>query len=293
MRDPLRNVSVRYKLAITFIGVCLLAFGVGGYLVSRSAMSALEREILSRLQFQSEAYATALEGDLRALAQRARDFASDGFIRAQFDTLAAEPDGAVPSAADDLRAHILRNKLPIVPAFQGLALASASGESFFLAQPADADWTRQLGPSAFAGNDWCSGFLTSSAPDQPPTVVLGTPLMSLGGDRRIGTLLVALHPSVWVASAVGAMRGADSELSVPTLRLVDGAGRSLVVPPVLLARPTPPIAGEIVRSGFGLRIGKPARESANSSPPARGVFSRRLAIGNHGWFVETELSTLR
>ena len=38
MRDPLRNVSVRYKLAITFVGVCLLAFGVGGYLVSRSAM---------------------------------------------------------------------------------------------------------------------------------------------------------------------------------------------------------------------------------------------------------------
>ena len=35
MHDPLRNVPVRFKLALTFAAVCLLAFGVGGYLLRK------------------------------------------------------------------------------------------------------------------------------------------------------------------------------------------------------------------------------------------------------------------
>ena len=62
MRDPLRNVSVRYKLAFAFVGVCLLAFGVGGYLVSRSARTSLEGEILALLRLRSQFHATMLEG---------------------------------------------------------------------------------------------------------------------------------------------------------------------------------------------------------------------------------------
>jgi len=245
------------------------------------------------LQFQSEAYATALEGDLRALAQRARDFASDGYIRAQFDALVQASDDTGPNdrarVADELRAHLRRNKLPIVPAFRNLALVSVSGEELFLAEPGDEAWTRGLGPGAFGDADWYSGLLPPSAPDRPPMLVIATPLMSLDGDRRIGNLLVELHPSVWIASAIGAMRGADSDLSPPTLRLVDSVGRTLDVPRVLLERPTPAITSDLVRSGFGLRVREPTRESAGSSLPTRGVFSARLPLAVNGWSVETEL----
>src|SRR5215831_14339562 len=112
LRDPLHWLDVRYKLALTFIGVCLLAFGVGGYLVSTSASRALEEEILLRLSYQCRTYADSLDANLHLLTRRAEDFASDGYIRQCVES----PPNA-DATRDALRRHLARNKMPLVPTF--------------------------------------------------------------------------------------------------------------------------------------------------------------------------------
>ena len=61
MRDPLDWLSVRYKLALMFVGVVFIAFGVGGYFVSTSARDTLEQEILLRVRSQARASGRALD----------------------------------------------------------------------------------------------------------------------------------------------------------------------------------------------------------------------------------------
>jgi signal transduction histidine kinase len=289
MRDPLGNVSVRYKLAFTFVGVCLLAFGVGGYLVSRSAMATLEEEILTRLRFQSEAYAAALDGDLRALSQRARDFASDGYIRAQLEAREHAGGAALEALEEALRRHLLENKLPLVPAFENLGLEPERGP-VFLADPADATWAAHL-PSRGPRDDGFSGLLAGTTPDAAPVLVIATPLRSLDGRRTVGRLLAKAHVGVWIAEALGAMRAGEGwEGRPPSLRLLDERGRVLAIPRAYTEPPLPSPSSELVRSGFGLRLEGPRREP-DGARAGRGVFGQRLPIATNGWILETEIDS--
>ena len=68
MRDPLRNVSVRYKLAFTFLGVCLLAFGVGGFSCRTLLGSPSSARSSRSCASGRSSTPTALEGDLRRSA---------------------------------------------------------------------------------------------------------------------------------------------------------------------------------------------------------------------------------
>lgn len=285
MRDPLRNVPVRYKLALTFAGVCLLAFGVGGYLVSRSAMEALEGEILARLEFQSEGYATALESDLRALGQRARDFASDGFIRGEFEKRTREEDPAIRTLIEaGLREHLLRNKLPLVDAFTNLAVTPLGGSGAFLAVPDDARWPERLPARAFGDGDWFSGMIDDAGP--VPTVVISTPIYSRVEGDRLGSLLVKVHPGAWIADALGAMRvGAEAPQLRPRLTLLDSAGRALRIPDFF--HEGRPLTDDLMATS--LRVADDAASEATAQPNARGTFSRRLSIDVNGWTLDTEV----
>ncbi len=292
MRDPLRNVSVRFKLVFAFLGVCLLAFGVGGYLVSTSARSSLENEILSLLRLRSRFHVTMLEGDLRALNRRARDFASDGFIRTRFEGLDADrgehPDEGLVCAA--LRQHLLENKLPLEPAFLNIALAGRDGGGVFLADAASGSWTSDLPRAAFAEEDWFSGLLPAAGSEGAPTIVISTPLSSLSGDRDIGTLLIHVDVGVWIAGALAASSGEGEQVTPGFgMRLSDGAGRVLDVPLDWVQNP-PPISRRAVQSSPGLRVRTldPARGASHAPPP--GVLSQSLPIELNGWSLETTLN---
>jgi len=293
MRDPLRNVSVRYKLAITFLGVCLLAFGVGGFLVSRSARDALAREIRTLLRFQSQFYATVLEGDLRALGLRSRDFASDGYIRTRFRELSADASTLDRGAVEaDLRRHLLENKLPLEAAFQNLVLIDATGEHVFLADPGDSAWTSELPPEALGNADWFSGLVPPDEPDRAPSIILGTPLLNLEGDRQIGSLLVRVHSGVWIVNALGTIQsGAELHQPELSLRLIDRTGQTLEIPPALLAQPLPSIDSVSVQSGIGLRVRPPGEERRTSFQPARGILAQSFPVELNGWLLETSLDT--
>ena len=49
MRDPLFWVPVKFKLPLTFICICLVAFGVGGFVVTSTAQEELGHQIKLRL----------------------------------------------------------------------------------------------------------------------------------------------------------------------------------------------------------------------------------------------------
>ena len=42
MRDPLASVRIRYKLPLTFLAICLVAFGIGGVVLTTEARGAIE-----------------------------------------------------------------------------------------------------------------------------------------------------------------------------------------------------------------------------------------------------------
>ncbi len=287
MRDPLRNVSVRYKLALTFLVVCFLAFGVGGLLVTHSARESLEREILALQRFRSQSYAAALEGELGAYQLRARDFASDGYIRARLEEMAGSAPGEGGAVQEALRRHLLENKLPLEPAFANLALIGAENGDAFLANPDNGEWAGDLPAEATAGADWFSGLVPGRGDESAPTLVLGTPVKSLSGGRFLGTLLVHVRCRVWIAEALGGVAG-DELTPGYRLRLVDRNRRVLEIPREVLDRSDPAVAARLADSGLGLRLRNPGERGAQR-PAAPGVLSEVFPLELGGWQLEASL----
>ncbi|HEX9795259.1 MAG TPA: ATP-binding protein [Planctomycetota bacterium] len=202
MRDPLSSVPIRYKLALLFLGVCLLAFGVGGLLVSRTARAALTDEIELRLESQCRAAVLALDAELDLLARRAEDFASDGFVRARLEELAAA--GADPHAAagTELRRHLIERKLPLAPSFVDLAVLGSSGLLLVAATDARPAALRATVPLAVAeSGTWTSDLLPAEDPAGAAVFAIGTPVHGLEGGAVIGRLIVLVDARKWAAAA--------------------------------------------------------------------------------------------
>ena len=123
MRDPLSWVPVKYKLPLTFLSICLVAFGVGGVVVTSTAREALEEQIRLRLDERATATNLIIDRHLDLIGRRIEDFASDGFIRTE---LAA---GGSPR----LRRHLIENKLPLVASFVDACVVDAAGEPVLFA----------------------------------------------------------------------------------------------------------------------------------------------------------------
>lgn len=282
VRDPLQRVSVGAKIALMFVSICLLAFGVGGWIVSDSAKSALEKEIRQRLDLHSRAFATALDAGIRTLSARTRDFASDGYIRSHLDRLLGNPTG--PSADADrteLLRHLAENKLPIVPAFTDLALAGPDGAVIMTCSRADGPATREVAAQAAREPGlWHGNLVVRDEARAIPELAIATPLLAVDGRREIGRLIAWIHPGIWAASALEAadLGRADDDARVE-LGLVDRAGRLLRLPRAFTDASPPAPDSEIVRSGFGLRV-EPA---AGADPDAR-----RFPIGALGWSARVE-----
>ena len=294
LRDPLHWVPVRYKLALMFLSVCLLAFGVGGTLVSRSAEGALENEILRRMEFQSRAYATALDGHLQMLVSRSEDFASDGFIRDHAAKLqAAGTASEADRLREELRRHLMINKLPLVDDFTDLSILASDGRVLLAAKEApEVAEALEFSEAVSLGKTWCSEWLPARVEGGLPRVAIATPLLDRDDGSRIGALIAWVHPGVWI---VGALRA--SELGEATtegqvdLLLVDRDGARLAVHSSLTESGGPLGDSELVRSGFGLGL-LPNEESVESSGvrggPDRHLFSRSFEVATNGWSVRVD-----
>ncbi|MEE8467274.1 MAG: HAMP domain-containing protein, partial [Planctomycetota bacterium] len=292
---PLHNLPIRSKLALMFVTVCLVTFGVGGYLASGSATKVLGHEVEMRLEYQSRAYATALDGYLRMLTRRCEDFASDGFIRDHVEALIS---GAADRERleDELRTHLLTNKLPLVSAFLDLTLIGSDGEVLLAARSAPpAGFAARLAVEHADEGPWCSALLEGGAYGDYPRLAIATPLRSRDRAQRLGDLVAWVHPSVWIVDALrsGAFQESDEQRHV-ALQLVDQGGHVLDVPHELTAASGPLPDSELVRSGFGLRLVNEGRPSglgpAGATPVAgRDVYSKSFPIAANGWSVRVAL----
>lgn len=235
MRDPLHWLGVQRKLALTFVGVCLLAFGVGGSLAATSASAALEEEILVRLRYQCRAWADSLDADLSLLTRRCEDFASDGYIREVAGLATARGGADAERLRDDLRRHLLQNKLPLVASFSDLAVLDAEDRVLTTAA-GSAPFAEAVSAGASAADEgpWHTGFLGRDDAGAPVQAIV-VPLRSLDGTRRIGRLVAWVRTDRWIASALRSVeRDEPSRDESLELVLTDAAGRAIEVPRVAL-----------------------------------------------------------
>jgi signal transduction histidine kinase len=283
VRDPLSGISVKYKLAMMFAGVCLLAFGVGGALAGSSARAALEREIRARVAAQSRNYATRLAAQLRLFGRRAEDFASDGYVRDRLERLSA--DASDVGARGELERHLATNKLPLVFGFVGLATFDGNGAS-----------TARVGCLASTAFDAVSSRRATAPredvvaeatlfgparrvdrPDANVVLTVSTPVRSLDGSRVVGRLAAAILPGAWIAEAFA---GADADPTAEVdVALVGPDGGALLLDRRLTETLKVAAESDLLRSGFGVAL---ASEEPPVDPRAA---TERCPVGDTGWTI--------
>jgi signal transduction histidine kinase len=201
MRDPLSRVQIKYKLPAAFVGVCLVAFGVGGYLISVSAGEALEQEILLRLRAESDAVARSLEARLTLLGRRAEDFASDGFIRTHVERLldSADAGGAAGwhASHERLLAHLRRNKYPLVQPLADLALYRRDGGMLVSVRGG----TDTIPLRSSADTLWCSGF-TEDAGTGRLQFMLSVPVRDMDLRHVLALLVFRIDVEDWLGTDI-------------------------------------------------------------------------------------------
>lgn len=288
MRDPLHWLDVKRKLALTFVGVCLIAFGVGGSLAATSASGALEEEILVRLRYQCRAWADALDADLRLLARRCEDFASDGYIREAAGAAEAATAGAdIDRVRADLRRHLARNKLPLVPDFAELAVLGGDGRVLTTAVgPAPFEDAVTSGAQGAADGPWHSGFLGRDAASGAPLQAIAVPLRSLDGTRRVGRLVAWVRTDRWIGTSLRAVEQDEPRRDESLdLVLADRAGREIEIPRVAVGR------GEVVVPPGAIVLrdtaGAPAADAAHTPDST----TARLDLAENGWSVRVRLTS--
>ena len=294
MRDPLHWMSVKHKLTLAFAGLCLLAFGVGGFLISRSARSVLEEQIGARIWVQSRASARALDDGLRLLRRRTEDFASDGYLRERFAALVASKDvGEEEDLRADLTRHLRENKLPLVPAFVGLTLVSESGEVLVHTDHGRTPVAPSVISDALATDGLRHSDLLPNALDGAPLQAISTPLRELHGGESVGRLIAWIDPAVWVTTSLeGIYPIAAENVARHTpmdLRILDRQGASLTPPDTRKKLGSTPVLRSSPRVGGSGEDGIPIRENGwhvrlslrnlDAYAPVSGLQSRFLGVG--------------
>jgi len=259
MRDPLFWVPVKYKLPLTFLSICVVAFGVGGVVVASSARTALEKQIRLRLDERATATKLIIARHLDLVGRRIEDFASDGFIRTE---LAA---GGGP----ELQRHLRENKLPLVPAFVDAAVVDTADRPILFAYH---EWP--IHPQI--SETWFGPLRPATDAHPYPTFLLATPVRSLDGSRVIGSLQLLVRADTWVEGLTELAELPPGEARRMMLR--DPAGLRL---PLLSDRGD---AGDVIgfeaeipRNGWRLDIGV---SRAEAMQPIDALLRRYLWVGS-------------
>jgi signal transduction histidine kinase len=291
LRDPLSHVQIKYKLTGAFVGICLFAFGVGGYLISVSAGSALEREIGLRISAESAGLSRELSAHLHLIGRRAEDFASDGYIRTQMEALLTENgEGAGTSGRRDihdrLSAHLARNKFPLIPALVDLLLVGPEGDVLASVRQEDRPPPASL-TSELPRHDslWCSSFVTMSNA-RSVCFALSTPVWDMQKRTRLGTLCFWIDLRKLIRELPAYEEHlSDRMFTDHQVTLSDQRGRRFS-----LNGSRSPDTGEAVHSGAAAPPPERATaaitgKSSTVSPDMSVSITQEHAIGEYGWRV--------
>ena len=296
MRDPLYWLSIRYKLAFGYVGLCLIAFGVGGFFISRTAKDTLEAEIIKRLEFQSQAYATDLHASLEMLTRRTEDFASDGYIRDHLARIViASDENTATNLRSELSRHLQVNKLPLEAAFMDLAVVDANGSIVVALLDSTSASIRELGLWAKDQFVSTSSNVLAGTEGSSPGLVIATPIYGLRSGEPIGHLLASVRAGIWISRAMQTDRlGRNRAVEDVRLCLIDAAGGSLLVPTTFLNYTGPAESTVPILEGRGLQVLAPGENQTEESKGDDGrVYSQRFPIGGSGWEAEVLIRASR
>jgi signal transduction histidine kinase len=225
VRDPLARVPIRYKLSAGFVGLCLLAYGVGAGLVSSAARDALHAQIRDRLRADARARASRIEASLGKWVARAKDFASDGLVRAEAERLAGAGDAATAEDAVQLRDHLERNKLAIArPVVVDLLVCDERGRSLAQVLPSVPGRDAFVAGVVSGATPHVSGFAPPASPGASAAFGLAAPILALDGGRRVGWLVFWVDADAWIADGASLEEGSADAAVV---RLLDAEGRGV------------------------------------------------------------------
>ena len=236
MRDPLPRVPIKYKLTASFAGICLIAFGVGGYLISNSARDTLENEISIRLKLQTLTIAELMDSYLEQLARRTEDFASDGFIRSRIAEIAAANRPASHEVrllrVAELRDHLVRNKFPLVHDLLDITLYDTTRQRIVdVKEHASGTNDAILLPGMRRDTIWFSAMIADEVQRAGPALAVMTPVYDIHKTIRLGSLVFWIDVRKWIEHAI---RSYSQEIHQPLegsnqMRLFDTAGDGILV----------------------------------------------------------------
>lgn len=235
LRDPLSWLSIKYKLTLTFVGICLIGFGVGGYIISESSRSALEKEITLRLKAQSFEISNSLNHTLDLLAKRTEDFASDGFIRTKLEEILSSYTTTTVDRSRlyrELDEHVRKNKLPLVTQFQDVMIFDVSGRKLTGTRNDSLPRSSSFFASVFASDSLCfSEIVTGENFEFFPALIVSTPVWDLTRARKIGYLLSCVNIGRWILSSNVrySLEQQDNENNPDHFLLLDQSGKGIDV----------------------------------------------------------------
>jgi signal transduction histidine kinase len=253
MRDPLSSIQVRYKLPLTFAFLCLVAFGLGGYVVTTTARESLSGQIRLRLNERATALNLIVDSSLELLGRRVEDFASDGFIRLELERLTvprpAVEEAEIAAIQNGLIRHLRVNKLPLVEEFVDAHLLDSGGLPVLSVQSTDS-----APPPSFDRNSLWVGPLTGPDRKYPyPTFLLSTVVSGIQDGERLGYLQIVVRADVWARKLKDALAFPDAGGLIARLgspggySLELGSGDAVVAPDAGFATAPPESDPEQIR----------------------------------------------
>ncbi|MFT7680203.1 MAG: signal transduction histidine kinase [Planctomycetota bacterium] len=291
-----RPLNVRSKLALVFFSACALTFGVAGSFISSSVTGTLQAEVLKRMEYQSRAYVTALDGYLSMLAGRTEDFASDGFVRDAGEALMGgleDPEAHSDALMADLRQHLLVNKLPMVKAFSDLHLVSTDGHLLLAAvEPPAPNYLKWLASQEPDQGLLVSDLMAGDGGAEHAKLAIATPLLSRAGGCRIGWLIAWVKPCAWIFGAFGSSSlGVDADRDTQGwIRLLDPQGARLSLASDAFESGWPSPDSESAANGIGVTF-LASDQRPPITPrvsPRHEAFVRRFPMSTTGWSLEVE-----
>lgn len=292
-KDPLSAVPIKYKLPLSFVLLCLIAFGVAGYLVANSVYHSLESEILSRLRSESIAHAVMFDKSMDALGRRAQDFASDGFIRTQTTRLSGDAPGI---AGEDLERHLQTNKLPLESTFTNLLVFDTEGHLLAAARKRGLISGDIEHITASSQDLQFSALRPGKGMRDSLSFEISTPVWNLSHTQVIGYLSCVVDLGTVLHDTFVANRDAIAESSLEKhLTIIDAAGQRVNIPWWFPEEQVPAGSG-ITRSGgiFLSRDQGSHRTSAHvgrhTCEHGKDMYGQSYPMESTGWTALVELN---
>lgn len=232
IKDPLSKINIKYKLPFGFITLFLIIFGIGGYFVMNVVYEPLNREIFLRLQSETFAQKTIFDKKLETLKRRAEDFSSDGFIRSlTFSLIRDSKDSPAGQAKlqEQLKRHLLINKLPLVPEFVDLQIFDGKKRLLTNAKEKYVNFPLPVAQYDLSADIQFTPFIIQE--NTVPISAILVPIWNIERSEKIGFIACLVDLTAIIRNSAHFVAGTEKQAEVEKyLTLIDQDGTRIEVP---------------------------------------------------------------